>query len=429
MTVCAARTYDPEVGRRAVRVLGFPLTVNPGFVAFMVLMFVINIGDPRFALALVISFAGFTVVHELGHGLAARCFEADTTISLDFLVGLADVQPRRPLARWEQAVITAAGPLTAVGLGVAILAAQRAPILSLTNGGDGRVAAAIRWTGPVLGLLNLLPLAPLDGGNLVSLGVDRVVPGRGRAVVQIWSIAACLAAALVIVAHPRWWLWAISVALVAAWNVQGMRAQRRATRLRNKLDQANVADEAHAAERAGWTTGEARRFPQGWSSSPWLQARRRLHAGDLGGARSILMRSLTAPSGAWTLPSGAPTDELAALVDLLPPDPPVERLHGAWALQSILHQLGLLRRSADYGALVHDRHQSSEVAHQIARSLALLGDDDGAVAWLVEAHAHTADTSLLDDDTELDSLHDRADFQSLRVEIAQRADRDNANQS
>jgi hypothetical protein len=133
------------------------------------------------------------------------------------------------------------------------------------------------------------------------------------------------------------------------------------------------------------------------------------------------MRSLTAASGAWTLPSGAPTDELAALVDLLPTDPPVERLHGAWALQSILHQLGLLRRAADYGALVHDRHQSSDVAHQVARSLSLLGDEDGAMAWLAEAHAHAADTSRLDDDTELDSLRDRPDFQSLRNAIAQRA--------
>jgi len=428
MTVGTARTYDPDVGRRAVRVLGFPLTVNPGFVVFMAVMFVINIADPRFALALAVSFAGFTIVHELGHGLAARCFEADTTISLDFLVGLADVQPRRPLARWEQAVITAAGPLTAVGLGVAILAAQRAPIWSLTNGGDDRVAAAIRWTGPVLGLLNLLPLTPLDGGNLVSLGVDRVVPGRGRTVVQVWSIAACVVAALVIVSHPRWWLWAISVALVAAWNVQGMRAQRRAIRLRGELHQAHVADEARAAERTAWATGEMPRFPQGWTSSPWLQARRRLHAGDIAGARSILMRSLTAPSGAWTLPSGAPTDELAALVDLVPPDPPVERLHGAWALQSILHQLGLLRRSADYGAAVHARHGANEVAHQVARSLALLGDDDGAMAWLAEAHRDTHDTTLLDDDTELDSLRDRPDFQGLRATIAQRADRHNANQ-
>jgi hypothetical protein len=35
----------------------------------------------------------------------------------------------------------------------------------------------------VLGLFNLLPVLPLDGGNIVALGLDAVLPGRGR---RIW---------------------------------------------------------------------------------------------------------------------------------------------------------------------------------------------------------------------------------------------------
>jgi hypothetical protein len=220
--------------------------------------------------------------------------------------------------------------------------------------------------------------------------------------------------------------------------VYGLRVQRRAAALHSdgmwSFD--GRAREAHAsgsgaddreaaaaldAERAAWSTGTPARFPDGWAASPWLLARERLLRHDVDGARTILIQSLTAPSRAWALPSGASSDELAALVALVPEDAPVECLHGAWALQAILHEVGLLRRSAEYGALAHARHGTPELAHQVARSLAQLGDEEGAVAWLREAQATATDVTMLDADAELDSLRDVDGFQALREEILARA--------
>ena len=63
-----------------MRVLGFPVTVHPGFVGFMALLAVLNARDPRFGAVLAGSFAVFTLVHELGHALAARRFGANAAI-------------------------------------------------------------------------------------------------------------------------------------------------------------------------------------------------------------------------------------------------------------------------------------------------------------------------------------------------------------
>ena len=391
--------------------------MHPGFVGFMALLAALNARDPRFGAVLAASFAVFTLVHELGHALAARRFGANAAISLSFLVGLAEVQPTRPLARWERAVITAAGPLTAAAAAIVVLAATGNRLIALSSSVDGRLATAVRWTGVVLGLLNLLPLMPLDGGNLLALAVDRLWPGRGRVVVQWWTVAACVAAAVAIALRPRWLLWAVSVVLLAAWNLHALRVGRRASRLMADTDE---ADAARDAERAAWASGVVGRFPDGWVASPWLRARQRLLRGDADGARTLLARSLTAPSGAWALPSGASSDELAALAALVPDDAPVDRLHGAWALQTILHEVGLLRRAADYGATAYARHRAPELAHQVALSLALLGDADGAVVWLREAHDGAVDVAVLDD-AELDSLRDLPEFGALRYEIADRS--------
>ena len=47
---------------------------------------------------------------------------------------------------------------------------------------------AIWWAGPVIGLVNLLPALPLDGGTIASLGIDRFTPGRGRVTMTYVSL-------------------------------------------------------------------------------------------------------------------------------------------------------------------------------------------------------------------------------------------------
>ena len=122
-----------------------------------------------FALAIVgvaIFFASI-LVHELGHALVARRFDIPTSaIELWGLGGFARLEreARTPKAEgW----IAAAGPLASFALGGVAIAVA---VLGHRAGLGDHLVALAGWTGlinVVLGLFNLLPGAPLDGGRIV----------------------------------------------------------------------------------------------------------------------------------------------------------------------------------------------------------------------------------------------------------------------
>jgi Zn-dependent protease len=107
------------------------------------------------------------LVHELGHALVARRFDIPTSaIELWGLGGFARLEreARTPKAEgW----IAAAGPLASFALGGAAIAVA---VLGHRAGLGDHVVSLAGWTGlinVVLGLFNLLPGAPLDGGRIV----------------------------------------------------------------------------------------------------------------------------------------------------------------------------------------------------------------------------------------------------------------------
>ena len=104
----------------------------------MVLIVAINGGD-EFGLWLAAGIAGFTLLHELGHAVAARRAGAEAEISLDFLAGYASYGRPRPLSRGTQAGISLAGPAIHIIAGIGRAAADgRRPAR------PGRAAAARR---------------------------------------------------------------------------------------------------------------------------------------------------------------------------------------------------------------------------------------------------------------------------------------------
>ena len=105
-----------------MRVLGFPVHVRRGFVLFMVLIVVLY-GD-EYGVWLAASIAAFTLLHELGHAVAARRAGAKAEISLDFLAGYASYSAPKPLSRGVEAVIALAGPVTHITAGLIVLAAM-----------------------------------------------------------------------------------------------------------------------------------------------------------------------------------------------------------------------------------------------------------------------------------------------------------------
>jgi hypothetical protein len=140
-------------------------------------------------------------------------------------------------------------------------------------------------------------------------------------------------------------------------------------------------------------------------------------ANDEGRARDILLDALVHGGGTWAAPDGATTEELGALVDLLPIEPPVGDLHAGFVLMSVLHQLGQFRRAAEYGRRLHAAFPAPIVAAAVARSLALLGYGDDAMGWLRVALVGDRTGGTLLEHPDFASLRGRPDFAELRASV------------
>lgn len=182
-----------------VNVLGFPTRIQPGFIAFLALLLIVY----PFPLGLWVAGAigVFTVIHELGHALAARRAGCSASISLDFMMAYAAYRSDRELT-WKQKIgITIAGPLAQVTTALIVLVAIGVNPFNRNDISESYASASIWWAGLALGALNLVPILPLDGGAIVANIAEHFAPERGRnAVLQAsFILTIAITAAIVLV--------------------------------------------------------------------------------------------------------------------------------------------------------------------------------------------------------------------------------------
>ena len=173
--------------RNVFSVFGFPTTIKPGFGVF--LAFLIFIYPYPLGLWMAATVGVFTLIHELGHALAARMSGCTASISLDFMVAYAAYEPRTPLTWGQKARIAIAGPALQIVCAVAVLLLNSTNPFSRADITISDASIAIWWAGIALGVLNLVPLLPLDGGAFVASIVEHFMPGRGTDIVLKSSTA------------------------------------------------------------------------------------------------------------------------------------------------------------------------------------------------------------------------------------------------
>ncbi|GMU59512.1 MAG: hypothetical protein AMXMBFR34_12750 [Myxococcaceae bacterium] len=133
--------------------------------------------------------SGSVLVHELGHATAARLMGYPPTVHLLGLGGLTRAQGVERMPWHQDVLFTLAGPGAGLALGVL------AGLLSLALGAAGWLPGGLRyvleglffanlyWT-----LVNLVPIAALDGGRVASAVLTRVLGRPGFLVAQILSL-------------------------------------------------------------------------------------------------------------------------------------------------------------------------------------------------------------------------------------------------
>lgn len=165
------------------------------------------------AAASAVAFFASIVVHEVAHVLMARRFGiATTAIELWGLGGMARLERDAVSARAD-GWIAAAGPLASLVLGGATLGTA---VTLDANGVYGSGVQILAWTGVIniaLGLFNLLPGAPLDGGRILRAVRWAQHGDRYRAMREAgaagrvigWAIGA-LGLAMLLNGRPGFWL-------------------------------------------------------------------------------------------------------------------------------------------------------------------------------------------------------------------------------
>ncbi|MFP5488471.1 MAG: metalloprotease [Acidimicrobiia bacterium] len=355
------------------RLFGFDVHVRAGFVIFLVLIAMIN--PSTFGLWVAVGIAGFTLLHELGHAVAARRAGADAEISLDFLAGYTSFRSRRPLTRPQQAGITAAGPFTQISISVVVLLALGANPLSLDSVRESDLTYAIWWAGPVIGVLNLIPVLPLDGGHLVHTALEPILGRDSMRTMAIVSMVVTVGGAVVFYAIGyRGFTIFIAFLLLTQYQLLQSTSQR-STR--------GMARRSHDAESLAWQTGRPGVLEPGQRLSPWYEAHRALAQGDEGGAIGVMLADLRSSQPRnWLPPAAAAPGQLRAIVDVLPTDLPHGNVHSSRVLAEILLALGDVQRAGAYAAQAFTEHRSTMLAAVVARAAAATGDPENALRWL-----------------------------------------------
>jgi Zn-dependent protease len=126
----------------------------------------------------VVVFQGI-LMHELGHAIVGRAFGRQPRIELVALGGLTWWEQQEPMSPGRSLMVSAAGPAVGILIGsiaLVLMDALRIPEPSLARYAfRSLIFVNLGW-----GILNLLPVLPLDGGNIVASLMEFVSPSRGR---------------------------------------------------------------------------------------------------------------------------------------------------------------------------------------------------------------------------------------------------------
>jgi Zn-dependent protease len=175
--------------------LGIPVRVHPFFWVVAVLMGINGNEKPaRMAIWVGVFFVSI-LIHEMGHALAARSFGWPPSITLHGFGGLASYRPTYRSPR-NQILITAAGPLAGFAFAalVVVFLAVSGRHVQLERDFSSLLPITFDWFPSMelniliydllyvnifWGLVNLLPVLPLDGGQIANELLAVINPSDG----------------------------------------------------------------------------------------------------------------------------------------------------------------------------------------------------------------------------------------------------------
>jgi len=462
--------------RLQLSIFGIPVRIQPWF--FLTVLLIGGIDRPMAAAAIwvVAAFLG-VLLHELGHAVTCIAFGYRPEIELVAMGGVTRWRRAGPLPPLRHLVISAAGPLTGIVAGGLCLVLLRA-VQPAPGTLAGAALSDLVWVNLGWGVLNLLPVLPLDGGNIATSLAEMVFGPRGRVVARWISLAVTVVLALLLVKAGQLWLTILCVYL-AAINWRSLQAEQSrgaagsaaagAWTAEAHDPEANLARLEETAQEGRWQ--ELAALAESLHDQAQDDALRahalkalavaRLQLGDPAGTREALdaMPPGTPPDpaliGSLLHDQGQPFAALPHLTQALEhsPSPLVEprwvaavtatsrfteaadlvdaqdgrtsgpgsgiSLEALARLDDAAYQAGAFAEAARFQIHLFHRASRPTDAFNAACSLTRAGDVEPALDWLTTAvDAGFDDLDQLDQDSDLEQLHGNPRFIKLRDRLS-----------
>jgi Zn-dependent protease len=242
---------DPRLGLVIARVFGIPVYISPYWflvAALLVYLYANSLDNTvhpehvRYLVsaAFVILLYVSVLIHELAHCVVARGFHLTVRRVLLYpLGGFSEIEQEPPTPGQEFAV-SAAGPV--ISLVLAVIAAALTKVVP--HGLPNLLIDQLFRANLLVGIFNLLPGLPLDGGRIFRAGIWRITGQALKATIAAAWAGRVLAAAIIIVPialsggqfgsliNSSYWLWLAFIA-VFMWLQSGQAIK--AAKVRERL--------------------------------------------------------------------------------------------------------------------------------------------------------------------------------------------------
>jgi Zn-dependent protease len=213
----------------AFRLGSIPVRVHGSFFVMALLMRSTSRDLTVLAVWTVCLFAS-VLLHELGHALVGRSFGLEPRIDLHGMGGTTSwTAGRGTLGPLRSISISLAGPFAGFAFGALLFVLRHYRLVSAEGelvdlAFDYLLTMNIVWSA-----LNLLPMLPLDGGNILAASLNGLTKGKGDRPARMFSIALASAIGLYFVARALkgdrddfWYVFVTGIFVVS--NVRALRA-------------------------------------------------------------------------------------------------------------------------------------------------------------------------------------------------------------
>src|SRR5215813_13944693 len=165
-----------------MKIFGIPVKIDPSFLFICAFLAFSRLSQPIFLIEWLVVIFVSILIHELGHALVVRSFGLSPRIMLYSMGGMTSWTDEKGISHAKRIAISLAGPFAGFIFGGMVYLSDGAlPDLFADGVGERTYFDLLRvnfgW-----GIFNLLPILPLDGGN-VAYSIEQWVTKKHRGVI------------------------------------------------------------------------------------------------------------------------------------------------------------------------------------------------------------------------------------------------------